>query len=91
MGTSESSGRLDGNMTIYEDEDDQEDEGEDDDVVCHDDDDEDDGEDGESRFYNPDQDPEKRRKVRASFRNLQRELDGESPSTDAQAYAYHPR
>jgi hypothetical protein len=33
-------------------------------------------EDGDLRFYNPNQDPEKRRKVRASMRDHQRMIDG---------------
>ncbi|KAJ4298280.1 hypothetical protein N0V90_006180 [Kalmusia sp. IMI 367209] len=40
-----------------------------------DDRDDDDDEDEASRYYDPHQNPEKRRQVRAGFRNLQRELD----------------
>lgn len=38
---------------------------------------EDEDEDGGSRYYNPHQDPEKRRQLRANIRNHHRELEGE--------------
>lgn len=37
---------------------------------------EDDDDDPDMRYYNPQQDPRKRRQIRSNFRNLQRELEG---------------
>jgi hypothetical protein len=36
-------------------------------------------EEGDLRFYNPNQDPEKRRRLRATLRDHQRMVDGEIP------------
>lgn len=42
---------------------------------------EDEDDDPDMRYYNPQQDPRKRRQIRSSYRNLQRELEGNAHPT----------
>lgn len=74
-------------IPIFEDQTPEEDEDEDEEEE------EDEGEDGddENRFYDPHQNPDKRRQVRLGFRNMQRELEGKASVFILCAHAHEAR